>query len=325
VLRDIALRIGSAIVTLWLVTAVVFALIHQLPGGPFAGDAEDSGTRGYSAESLEQLRTLYRLDQPLAVQYGSWLWDVARGDLGRSFGDRRPVAERIRERAGITLALNFMALVGTLLVAVPLGMFAARHPGGRLDRWSASLGYALYALPIFWAALMLQLWLAVGWGWLPLAGVRSPSFESLSLVERTLDLGRHLLLPAICLAYGSVAYVARFLRGTLLDSALPDVWRAARARGLSTRAVMWRHALRHAGIPLLTLAGFMIPALFSGSVIVERVFAIPGLGGLFLDAAHRRDAPVLMALTLLAGAATLLGILLADLSYRFVDPRVRRG
>jgi len=153
VLRDIALRIGSAIVTLWLVTAVVFALIHQLPGGPFAGDAEDSGTSGYSAETLEELRTLYRLDQPITVQYGSWLWDVAHGDLGRSFGDRRPVAERIRERAGITLALNFMALAGTLLVAVPLGLFAARHPGGRLDRWSASLGYALYAVPIFWAAL----------------------------------------------------------------------------------------------------------------------------------------------------------------------------
>lgn len=323
--RDLLLRSGSAVVTLWLVTVVVFALIHQLPGGPFAGAAEDSGPRGYSAEKLTELRALYHLDRPLAVQYGRWLTDVARGELGNSFQDRRPVSERIFERVGITMLLNVMALVATLAAAVPLGIFAARRPGGRLDRWSGLLAYALYALPVFWVALMLQLWLAVGWRVLPLAGIRSPEFETLSMSARWVDLGQHLLLPAICLAYGSVAYIARFLRGALLDSALPEVWRAARARGLSTTAVMWRHGMRHAGIPLLTLAGFMIPALFSGSVIVERVFAVPGLGGLFLDSAHGRDAPVLMALTLLAGAATLAGILLSDLAYRLVDPRVRRG
>jgi peptide/nickel transport system permease protein len=232
--------------------------------------------------------------------------------------------ERIGERLGVTLTLNALSLALVLLVAVPLGAAAALRPGSIWDRLPAVGAYALYAVPTFWAGLLLQIVFSVKLGWLPLAGLRSGEHELMNPVGRSLDRASHLVLPVLCLSYGGVAYVSRFVRAALIDSAAAGSWRAARARGLSERAVLGRHGLRQAGVPLLTLAGFLLPALVGGSVIVETVFAVPGIGRLFVEAAFQRDVPVLLGLTVLTGSLTLAGTLAADLAYAAIDPRVRR-
>ena len=318
-------RLATATATLLLVTVVVFALIHLAPGDPLAGVQSDDGLMRLSQQARDELRAHYRLDRPVHEQYLLWLRDLSRGDLGRSFHDRQPVTGKIADRLGVTVTLNVLALVLTILIAVPVGTAAALSPASTLDRMTAGGGYALYAVPAFWAGLLLQLLFAVQLDWLPLAGVRSTGHEFLSGGGRFADRAAHLVLPVLCLSYGGIAYVARFVRATLIESAAGESWRAARARGLSLAAVLVRHGLRQAGLPLLTLAGFLLPGLVGGSVIVETVFSIPGLGRLFVDAAFQRDVPVLMGLTLLSGAATVVGIALADMAYALCDPRARRA
>jgi peptide/nickel transport system permease protein len=325
VLRTLARRVATGAATLLLVTLAVFGLIHAAPGDALDEGLGETGFRRLPAEARAELRALYRLDQPLHRQYLLWLGDLARGDLGLSFHDRRPVAEKIGERVALTLTLNLASLALMLAISVPLGTAAALRADTAWDRGAAATTYLLHAVPVFWAGLLLQLLLSVWLGWLPLAGVRSPDHAQLAGAARLADRAAHLVLPVFCLSYGGLAYVSRFVRAALIESAAGDSWRAARARGLSRSAVLWRHGLRQAGAPLLTLAGFLLPGLVGGSVVVETVFALPGLGRLLVDAAFQRDVPVLMGLTLLSGGATVAGIVLADLAAMAVDPRVRRG
>ena len=321
--RQLARRFATGFLTLLLVTLLVFGLIHSTPGDPLAGAMESP--REISAEARAELVRIYHLDEPLHVRYLHWLRDLSRGDLGRSFSDRRPVREKIAERLGITLTLNGLALLLMVLLAVPLGAAAAWRPGSTFDRVSALGTYALYAIPAFWAALLLQMAFSVQLDWLPLAGLRSEGAERFGYLATLLDRARHLVLPVCCLTYGGLAYLSRFVRATLVDSAGNEAAVAARARGLSGLGVLWRHGFRLAAVPMLTLAGLLLPALVAGSVIVETIFAVPGLGRLFVDAAFQRDFPVVMALTLLSGVFTLAGIVAADLGYAIADPRIRRG
>jgi peptide/nickel transport system permease protein len=323
VLRTLARRLVTGVLTLFLVSVLVFVLIQLAPGSPLGETADSAGLQRLSPDTIAELEKIYHLDQPLHRQYLLWLADLVRGDLGRSFHDRRPVAEKIGERLGITLTLNALALLVMILTAVPLGAAAAWRPGSLIDRYAGIGTYLLYSLPVFWAGLLLQVLLAVRLGWLPLAGLASD--DQLGPLAGLLDRGMHLILPVVCLSYPGLAYLSRFVRATLLESAGGESALAARARGLSSLAVLFRHGFRQAAVPMLTLAGFLLPALVSGSVIVETVFAIPGLGRLFLEAALQRDLPVLLALTLLSGAATLIGIVTADLVYAVADPRVRRA
>lgn len=317
-------RLASAIVTLGLVSFALFLVARITPGDPLAG-TDEVAARGASADTKRELRALYGLDRPVLPAYGSWLAAALRGDLGRSFHDRRPVVDKIAERLPLTVLLNTLVIALTLAVAVPLGTWAALHPRSPADRWTAAATYSLYAVPVFWAALMLQLLFAARLDWLPLMGVRSDSLAGAPVWKRAVDVLAHLVLPVLSLSYGSIAYVSRFVRATLLEGALPDAARAARARGLGRTEVLVRHGFRQAAIPLLTLAGFLVPALVSGSVLVERVFAIPGLGGLLYDAVLQRDLPVVLGVTLLTGVATVAGVALADTLYAVLDPRVRRG
>lgn len=317
-------RLGSGLITLLLVSAGVFALVHAAPGDPLSGDAGDDRLETLSPERRTELRALYHLDEPLARQYARWLSDLGRGELGRSFHDRRPVREKILERLGTTLCLNLLALLAMSSLALPVGISAAWRAGSRWDAAAGVLSYALYATPVFWAALLLQILFSVKLGWLPLFGLVSDGFERLGPLARLADRVAHLALPVACLSYGGVAYMSRFVRASLLEHALGDASRAARAKGVSILRLLLLHGARQAAIPLLTLAGFMLPALVSGSVIVETIFSIPGLGSLFTDAVLQRDVPVIMGLTLLSGGATLLGVIVADVGYVLADPRVRR-
>ena len=306
-------RTGTAAATLLLVTAAVFALVHAAAGDVLVSDLAD-GSR-LTPEMRQAFRDAYRLDEPPAKRYVAWLAGLVQGDLGRSLIDRRPVSEKIGERLGLSLTLNGAALAVMIVLALPLGLASAWRPGSWTDRVAAGLTFFLYAVPAFWAALILQWAFSVRLGWLPLFGPGSGGPG-----DRVL----HLVLPVACLSYGGLAYLVRFLRGGLLETGSVDVVRAARARGLPAFRAFSRHGLRQAAVPMLTLAGFLLPRLFGGSVIVETVFALPGLGRLLVESAFSRDLPTLLGLTILSGTATLAGIVLADVGHVLADPRTRR-
>lgn len=322
VIRTIATRIGTAFVTLLLVLTVVFLLARLTPGDPF--EDESDSVRKITPEQRQELRALYHLDEPLVRQYLLWLRDAARGRLGRSFHDARPVSEKIGERIGTTVLLGGLAILLMVALSFPLGAAAALHPGSPIDRWVGGATYALYAVPVFWAGPLLQTIFSVKLDWLPLYGLDS-GIPAASPLGRIRDVAAHLVLPVLCLSYGGLAYLSRFVRASLLESTRLDTTRAARARGLSAIAILIKHGFRLSAVPMLTLAGFLLPALVGGSVLVETIFAVPGLGRLFYDSLIARDLPVLLGLTLLSGSATLAGTLAADLSYDLLDPRARRG
>jgi peptide/nickel transport system permease protein len=332
--------------TLLLITAVVFAVVKLAPGNPFSA-AQSSGevaVKQMNPEDYQVLLARYGLDRPWYVQYGRWLKGVATGALGDSFSERRPVTEVffnaplkvakdsgslaagleefLSSKFGATLFLNALALSFMLAVAIPVGLSAAARRGGWFDRVSEVLLYAFYSLPNFWIAVLLILLVGVKLQWLPFIGMRSDGFETMGLAAKAADLLRHAVLPAFCLSYGGLAFVSRFARGALLEVMGQDYIRTARAKGLG-RAPCSTATPSAALIPLLTLVGLMLPALISGSVIIEQIFSWPGLGQMYIKAIYTRDYPLIMAESVLGALAVLLSNLLADAAYAVADPRVR--
>jgi len=314
-------RLLLAIPTLFGICVIVFLLLHLAPGSPTAGGPDT--LRRSSGRAAEEMRRLYALDRPLPEQFARWIGRVVRLDLGESFVDHRPVSRRIREALPHTLVLNGFALLLAFGLAVPLGVLAGGKPEGVFDRLSGTALFALYSLPTFWAALLLQTLFSVKLRWLPLYGVSAdaPGAGLDAVVDRL----AHLALPVTCLTYGTLAFVARLVRSGVAEARASDYVLAARARGASRVQALWRHALRNALLPLITLFGLLLPALLSGSVIVERIFAWPGLGRLYFDSILARDYPVIMGLSLVAAVAMLAATLVADIALAAADPRVRDG
>lgn len=320
--RYIGSRLLLAVPTLLGIVILVFLLLHLAPGSPVSAMGGESGRR-ISQKAAEEMRRLYGLDRPLPERFGQWISRVVRLDLGESFVDHRPVLARIREALPYTLVLNGLALLLTLAIAVPLGVAAGGRPEGPLDAATGTVLFALYSLPSFWAALLLQALFSVKLHWLPLYGVVSDSAPG--GWEGLLDRLSHLALPLICLTYGSLAFFARLVRASVADVRSADYVVAARARGLSRRQALWRHAFRNALLPLITVLGLVLPGILSGSVIIERIFSWPGLGRLYFDSILARDYPVVLALSLLGAVTTLVVTLAADIAYAIADPRVRDG
>ncbi len=319
--RYILRRLLLAVPTLFGIIVIVFLLVHLAPGSPVSGGRD--ALRRPTGRAAEELRRLYGLDRPIPERFGAWFSRAVRFDLGESFVDRRPVGERIREALPNTLFLNGLALALALSIAIPLGVIAGGRPEGPFDRVSGAALFALYSTPTFWAALLLQSLFAVQLGWLPLYGVASdPAPAGLAGIADRLA---HAALPATCLAYGTLAFVARLVRSGVAETREADFVLAARARGASRRRALWTHAFPNAVLPLLTLFGLLLPALLSGSVIVERIFAWPGLGRLYFDSILARDYPVILGLSLLSAVATLAATLASDIAAAAADPRVRDG
>ncbi len=317
-------RIFQMIPLLLGITLVSFVVIHLAPGSPV--DVQTLMNPKASLEAQQRLRELYGLDKPLYVQYWNWLSRLARFDLGRSFSpDGRLVWDKIKERLPVTITINLLAMILILLVAVPIGVLAATRPGSWFDRGTTLFVFFGFAMPGFWLALLLMLLFGVYLDWFPLSGLTSMFFERLTWWEKLKDLLRHLTLIVAVSAFGGLAGMSRYMRGSMLEVIRQDYITTARAKGLPERTVIFKHAMRNALMPVVTLLGLMVPGLIGGSVIFERIFAIPGMGQLFYNAVMARDYPLVMGELVIGALLTLAGNLLADVSYAMIDPRVRTG
>ena len=311
------------------ITIVTFAIIHLAPGDPASMRIGSSLTGNIRNEQLaqaiiEKTRKEFGLDKPILVQYWLWMKKIATLDFGRSYKDNRLVIERIKERLPITLQLNIISILLTYLIAVPIGIFSSTHQGTFTDKATTLVLFVLYSLPSFWVATILILFLCGG-DYLhvfPLTGLSSLDAEKLRAFPWLFDRLWHLVLPVACLTYAELAFVSRQMRAGMLETIRQDYIRTARAKGLAEKTVVYRHALRNSLIPIVTLLGFLLPEMLGGSVIIESIFTIPGMGQLGFEAILYRDYPVVMAISTIAAFLTLVGILLSDLCYALVNPTI---
>ncbi len=318
------------------ISLISFLIMHLAPGDITTTEAAFNPKA--SEESRQKLRKLYHLDEPLLTQYGYWLKRMGTLDFGTSFAThQRPVFWETKDEHGneqkgliqealpITLLINVLSLGLIVAVALPLGVISALHQNGPPDRAITIFVFVGFAVPGFWLALMLMYWLGVAHDWLPISGLHSLDSERMGALARIVDSAKHLIIPVFISALGGLAGISLFVKNGMLDVLHQDYITTARAKGLPENTVVYRHALRNAMLPLITLLGLSIPGLIGGSVIAESLFAIPGMGKLFYDAVMMRDFPVIMGILTIGAALTLIGNLLADIAYAWADPRVRRG
>jgi peptide/nickel transport system permease protein len=317
-------RLGLMIPMLLGITLISFTVIHLAPGTPT--DMQTTMNPKASLEAQKRLRELYGLDKPLIVQYSDWLKRLVLLDFGRSFSpDRRPVWDKIKERIGITLSLNLMSLIIILGVSIPIGVIAAYRAHSWFDQATTLFVFFGFAMPTFWLALLLIMFFGVYLDWLPISGLTSLNYRQFSFWQKVQDLGAHVTLPVLVAAFGGLAGMSRYMRGNMLEVIRQDYITTARAKGLPERVVIFKHALRNALLPVITILGLSVPGLIGGSVIFESIFAIPGMGQLFYGAVMARDYPLVMGELVIGAVLTLLGNMLADVGYALVDPRIRTG
>lgn len=315
-LRFLLQRLLALIPVLFIVAVIVFLILRLTPGDPAAVIAGNSA----SNDDIERIREQLGLNQPLWSQFGIWLSGVLRGDLGYSFYLNRPVTELILQRIEPTLSLAFGTIVLAIFVAVPLGTLAAWRMGGLLDRLLSGFAVAGFSVPVFVVGYLLIYLFAIELQWLPVQGYRRLFGEESQGIGTW---ARQLVLPWLTLATIYVALIARVTRASVSEALTEDFIRTARAKGLTERAVLLRHALPNAAVPIATVIGIGIALLIGGVVVTETVFAIPGLGSLTVDAVLNRDFPVIQGVVIFFSVLYVLVNLLVDLSYLLFDPRIR--
>ena len=305
-------RLMQAVPVLLFATFVVFSLLKLVPGDIAVALAGDNA----SDARLAEIRALYGLDQPFLVQYGNWLWHAMQGDLSRSLMSGESVMTAIARCLHNTALIVWLALLIALAVGIPLGMLAAAYRGGRVDGLVMTIASLGVAVPNFWLAMVLIAFFALQLGWLPATG-------AVSLTENPVDALRHALLPAIALASGGIAEVSRQLRSSLVDLLSSQQVRTLHAKGLSPAAILWKHGLRNVGINLLTVITLLANRMLAATVVIEAVFAIPGMGGLIVQGALSRDFPVVQGVVFVMVLIVITINLIADLLYGVIDPRVK--
>lgn len=320
-------RLLLLIPTLFGITLITFLVVQLAPGNPVSRKLQFG--EGVKAEAItqdivEQTKKLYGLDKPIYIRYWIWVKQIVTLDFGRSYKDHRPVIRKIAERLPITLALNIISIFFVYTISIPLGVYSAVRQGSLQDRAITLLLFALYSIPSFWLAVVLIYFLGGGefWDVFPIYGILSPGAENFPLYKKALDFLWHITLPVICLTYGDLAYLSRYQRGSLLEVLHEDFLRTARAKGLPESKVIFKHALRNALIPIVTIVASILPAAIGGSVIIESIFSIPGIGKLGFEAVLSRDYPVILAIATISAFLTLAGILISDLAYVLIDPRI---
>jgi ABC-type dipeptide/oligopeptide/nickel transport system permease component len=344
-----------------LITFFIIKLAPGSPISIKVQAAEGVKAQAVSKEIIEQMNKLYGLDTPIPgwyehfihhtnlvlfgvtdveernwfrktaewvgknwIQYSRWLKRICLLDFGESFKDHRPVITKIAEALPITLTLNLIEIFIVYFISIPLGVFSALRRDSLLDKVVMVKLFILYSLPTFWVATILMMLFASGDGlnWFPIVGYVSDGADKLPWYRWLGNVAWHLVLPVSCMVYGSFAFLSRFSRSTMLEVVRQDYIRTAKAKGLSSRTVIWKHAFRNSLIPLVTLMGTLLPALMGGSVIIEQIFSIPGMGKLGFESVLARDYPTIMAIAAIEAMLTLVSLLVSDLMYVWVDPRI---
>lgn len=321
-MRTIAARLGQALGLILAVIVLNFTLIHLTPGDPAVVIAGESGAG--DPETLAQIRSDYGLDEPFVVQLATYVGRVATGDLGQSFFFDRPVTSLIGDRLWPTILLVGTALVFAVVLGVLAGVFTARRPDSPVSHGVTIAALVGYSMPVFWTGIMLVILFASVFKLLPVSGMHDVDFEGGWLASAA-DVAEHLVLPALTLGLIYLAQYSRLSRASMLEVLESDYVRTARSKGLGERSVVYKHALRNAVIPVVTIAGLQFGALLSGALLVETVFNWPGLGRLAFDSILRRDTPVLLGVLLMSAVLVVVANLLTDVVYRLIDPRIRLG
>ena len=318
------------------ITFIAFFVIHLAPGDPAelraGGGLGAAGASGLATEqqsavdqALTAWRAQYGLDQPLPVQYWHWLRNLFTLEFGDSFKDNQPVWHKIAERIPVTIQLNIISIVLIYLVAIPLGIYSATHSYSVGDQLTTFVAFMLFALPSFWIGTLAIVFLCGGdfLDWFPPGGLASVDYSPRwPFWQRVLDRGWHLCLPVLMQSYAGFAGLSRFMRSSMLENLRQDFVQTARAKGLPERVVLAKHVLRNSLIPIVTILASILPGLMSGSVIIETIFSIPGLGQLGYEAVLARDYPIIMAVFTISSLLTLVSILLSDFLLTVVDPRI---
>ncbi len=321
------------------ITIISFGVMHLAPGEPDDVVVGDMSQKS-NPEARDRFRKKYGLDEPLHTQYLNWMGKIVVLDFGQSFTkDGKSVMEKIKESLPKTIVVNVLSMILIFSVAIPIGIMSATRQYSMFDKVTTVVVFIGFAVPTFWLALLLQMLFGVKLGVLPISGWHDLEFEYKKLafsfdVEvmstyfqyhflRISDIGRHLILPVFVSAFGGLAGISRYMRSNMLEVIRQDYILTARAKGLKERTVIYKHAFRNALLPVITIIGFSIPGLIGGSVIFESIFAIPGMGKLFYDSVMNRNYPVIMGILVIGAILTLIGNLVADISYALADPRIR--
>ncbi len=323
-LQYLVRRLFIALITLFGITLVTFVVIQLAPGDPVDMLLPDTPRVSDSSDTpaYDRLRTHFGLDQPIHIQYGIWLRKLATGDFGESFLGGEKVTTRIGRAVWPTVSVAIVALLLAVAISLPIGAYSALRPRGWFDRIVGTTLYGLYSVPSYVLGMVLIVYVGVKWDILPIHGMSSDNYDSLSTGEQILDRAKHYVLITICFTAPSLAYYSRFVRQNLLEVVRQDYVRTAKAKGLSEFRVVFVHALRNSLIPLVTLVALTMPYLLSGSVMLEVLFGWPGLGQLFYTSVLARDYPSIMAMTFVTSCIVLVSTLVADIAYAWVDPRV---
>ncbi len=319
--KYIARRIGQMLIVLIGISIISFAIMQLAPGDPIELLADRNATPAEKAH----IRELYGLDRPLYVQYFSWISKVVQGDFGNSYVTGKPVLQMIAERLPATLALNFIAMIIIYLLAIPIGMLSALRQYSWFDQISTTLAFLGRAIPQFWFALLLIYLVGMKVDFIEIAGMATYGVEWGKEAFFTVFKDRlsYIILPLTVLVFSGMAGIVRYMRASMLDVVNQDYIRTARAKGLSERKVVTGHAMRNAMLPIVTLIGFELTIMFSGSVVIETIFSWPGIGLLAVNSIFQRDYMVVMAFNMLGAVMTVVGMFLADMLYLVVDPRIK--
>jgi peptide/nickel transport system permease protein len=295
--------------------------MHLSPGDPaslrYGLNPEIAGS------ARAQFKELYNLDKPILVQFFMWLKRIVIFDFGNSFIDDRPVIVKIKERLPATLLLGVISIIVIYVISIPIGISSAVKVNSPYDRIMTVAVFVGYAVPSFWFAILLIMFFGFYLGWLPISGMRPWYVEYYPFLDSVKDLIRRLILPVMSTSLVSLAGISRYMRSSMLEALRQDYIRTARAKGLKESRVIYRHALKNALLPIVTIASMILPALISGSFIIETIFGWPGMGRLFYEAIMNYDYPTVMGIGVIATFLTLLGLVLADIMYAVVDPRIR--
>jgi peptide/nickel transport system permease protein len=313
-------RLLQAVPILIGASTIIFFLMHAAPGDP---TSIYLGNPNIDARVIEQMRENLGLDQPVHIQYVKWISSFLQGEFGYSFSQKRPIADILKDTIPNTLVLSGVALAIIFILGIVIGTVQAVRQYSWGDNLATALAFFFYSMPSFWFGLMLILLFSYKLQWLPASQMTSVNYEFMSGSAQLTDRLKHLLMPAIALGVGGAASVARYMRSGMLEQVRQDYVRTARAKGLSEGKVIFKHAMRNALIPVITLLGLFLPFLMAGSVLIETVFAWPGMGRTIVTAIFQRDYPVVLATAFVISVMVILGNLIADMLYSIVDPRIR--